>query len=77
MPFCVWEDARVWAHCSHSFHAHLSCPGPLSCAFHFLSFLRVHRGERLQADGCWMAGVLSSPSSLRAHWLTLEDCSHC
>ena len=54
MPFCVWEDARVWAHCNRSFHTHLSHPGPLSCAFHFLSFLQVHRGEWLRADGSFL-----------------------
>ena len=33
LSFCVWEDARVWAHCDHSFHMHLSCPGPVSHIF--------------------------------------------
>ena len=33
VPFCVWEDARVWAQWNHSFELHLSSLGPVSCAF--------------------------------------------
>ena len=29
--FCVWEDARVWVHWSHSFEMHLNYLGPVSC----------------------------------------------
>ena len=30
-PFSVWEDARVWAHWSHSFDMQISFLGPVSC----------------------------------------------
>ena len=33
MLFCVWGDARVWAHWNHSFDMHLSYLGPGSCVF--------------------------------------------
>ena len=26
-----WEDVRIWAHWNHSFHMHLSYPGPVFC----------------------------------------------
>ena len=42
---------------------------------HILSFLRAHHREWMQSDGCQMAGILSFPSFLRAHWLTLESCN--
>ena len=28
--FCVWKDARVWAHWNHSFDIHLTCLEPVS-----------------------------------------------
>ena len=31
LPLCVWEDARGWAHCHHSFHMHFRYLGPVSC----------------------------------------------
>ena len=31
--FLLWEDARVWAHWSHSFDMHLSYLGPVFCVF--------------------------------------------
>ena len=34
--FCVWEDARVWAHWNYFSDTHLSFLGPVSCAFSFL-----------------------------------------
>ena len=30
-PFCIWEDAKVWAHWNHSFDMPLSSLGPVSC----------------------------------------------
>ena len=30
------HNARVWAHGNHSFHIHLSYPGPVSCVFSHL-----------------------------------------
>lgn len=41
--FSVWEDARVWTHCSYSFDRRLSSLGPISCFSSILSPLRVHR----------------------------------
>ena len=41
--------------------------------FHILHFLKTHYWEWLQSNGCWMAGVLSFLSSLRAHRLTICD----
>ena len=29
--FCVWADARVWAHGNHSFDVYLNYLGPVSC----------------------------------------------
>ena len=49
MLFSVWEDARVWAVCYHSFHMHLSCLGPESHIFHILSSLGAHHREWLQS----------------------------
>ena len=31
-PVCVWEDAAVWAHWSHSFDRHLNYLRPVSCS---------------------------------------------
>ena len=59
---------------------HLSYLGPSILWFHILSFLRAHRREWLQSDGCWMAGIPSFPSSRRAHQITFvvaafaDDC---
>ena len=61
-----------------SYAPHLSGAG-IPC-FHILSFLRVHHGEWLQSDSCWMADILSFLSSLGAHQLTIgvaaitDDC---
>ena len=60
--FYIWEDARVWAYQTHSFHVHLSYPGPVSCAFHILSSPGAHRGEWLQSWGL-LDGRYSQPSS--------------
>ena len=49
MLFSAWEDERVWAHCSHSFHMYLSCPGPESHIFYILSSLGAHHREWLQS----------------------------
>ena len=38
-------------------------------------FHRAYYGEWMQSDGCWMAGVLSFLSPLRAHQLTI--CGGC
>ena len=38
---------------------------------HILSFLRAHLGEWLQSNVCYMVGILSFLSSLRAHYLML------
>ena len=32
--FCVWEDARVWAHWNYSFDMHLNYLGLVSCFLH-------------------------------------------
>ena len=45
--------------------------------FHILSFLGAHPREWLQSDGCWMAGVLSFLSSLRAHQLPVSGGYNC
>ena len=63
---CVWEAGRLWAHCAPSFDVHLSSLGPGPC-FPVPSFLRAHREEWVQSDGCWTAAV---PSFLSSSGLT-------
>ena len=61
LSFYVWEDARVWAHCNHSFHTHLSCLGPVFHIFSPSEFLSVYQREWLQPCGCQMAGTVLHP----------------
>ena len=41
--FCVWNDAGVWADCSHSFRMHISCLGQRPVSSAELPFLRERR----------------------------------
>ena len=63
--FCVWNDAGVWADCSHSFHTHISCLGQCPVSSAELPFLRERRDRTSAAvpllsggSGCWTAGAL-------------------
>ena len=75
--FCVWEDARAWAHWDHSFDIHLSYLGPVSCVFTswVSTGLTLGSGCSLMAAR-WQAFFVSFLSSFRAHPLTLHGCSH-
>ena len=44
VSFHVWEDARVWAHCSYSLGSHLYCLGTSILFFSVLNPLRVDHG---------------------------------
>ena len=75
--FCVWNDAGVWADCSHSFRTHISCLGQRPVSSAELPFLRERRDRTSAAvsllsggSGCWTAGAL--PELPWAHWLTWE-----
>ena len=75
--FCVWEDARVWAHWNHSFHMHFSYPGPTSCMF---SSPELPWGSPSGVAAVWWLVFFSFLSALRAHQLTLgggitDDCN--
>ena len=37
LPFCVWEDASLWAHWIHSFRMHLSYLGTIHLLVHLAS----------------------------------------
>ena len=37
LPFCVWEDASLWAPWIHPFHMHLSCMGTVHLLVHLAS----------------------------------------
>ena len=50
--FSTWEDARVWAHRSHSFTIHLSYLGASICVSYILSSFRLLVGSDCSSDGC-------------------------
>ena len=55
--FCIWEDAKVWAHWSHSFDMHLSSIGPASCILLWTSSGYLIGDGQAVAD-CLMTGIL-------------------
>ena len=59
MVFCVWEDARVWAHWNHFFYVHLRFD------FSHRQFL-VHYGEGQQING-WQRASTVLPGLRNSH----------
>ena len=69
--FYAWEDARDWARWSHSFHMHLSYPGPVPVFFSHPELPWAHHRE----GGCRLMTVRlldTFLSALRLHQITLE-----
>ena len=58
--FCVWEDARVWAHWNYSLDGHLDYLRPVSqaqnasCFSSILNFLRAHHWWADAMGNCLM-----------------------
>ena len=68
----MWEDARAWAQWNGSFDMYPHLSGSSTPFSHSeFPFFRAHLREWLESNSCWMARILSSLSSLRAHQLTL------
>ena len=78
--FCVWEDARVWAHWNYSFDMHLNYLGLVSCFLHpeFPSRGTTELGgwswEHTGYSGCWVdAGNLDCLLDWQATFLCLQN----
>ena len=68
--FCVWEDARVWAHWNKISFTFIS-----AIRASILSSLGAHLREGLQSDGCQTDDMLL-PKCLSTLQLTRNGCSH-
>ena len=74
--FCVWEDAKVWAHWNYSLDMHLNSLGLVSCLFPSWILLWVHSvGVRWRGGGDALMVMMGNIHSL-LEWQATFFCLH-